>query len=141
MDNIMDTVWTTLGILYCLGFALLFPYFSYSVTYRSEASRWVCYRNVAIAGLILAGYSWTRMELNGGYQPTTVVGGDPLFGGGEVLPDGDFEPMTASERIASAVRMFFYFSLPCFFGVEIGLWRFTRDARKREVLKALLEND
>ena len=119
----MDFVWTTLGIVFALGFFLFFSFLSYRITYRSEASRWVCNRNVAIAGLILAGFSWIRMELNGGYHPTTFVDGDPLFGGGEVVPDGDFEPMTASERIASAIKTFFYFSLPCLFGVEIGLWR------------------
>ncbi|MDA9923183.1 hypothetical protein N9E25_07575 [Verrucomicrobiales bacterium] len=115
----------------------MFPYISYAFTYGSKASRWICYRNVAIAGLIIAGDSWIRMEVYGGYQPTTVVDGDPLFGGGEVVPDGDFEPMTAGERIASAVKTFFYFSLPCLFGVEIGLWRCRRDARKREVLDRL----
>lgn len=137
----MDLIWTILGILFAVGFFLIFPYLSYSITYRSEASRWICYRNVAIAGLILAGYSWIRLEVNGGYQPTTVVDGDPLFGGGEVIPVGDLKPMTAGERIVSAVKTFFYFSLPCFFGVEIGLWRSRRDARKREILDRLWEEE
>jgi hypothetical protein len=137
----MDLVWTILGIMFAVGFFLIFPYASYRIAYRSEASRWICYRNVAIAGLILAGYSWIRLEVNGGYQPTTVVDGDPLFGGGEVISDGDFEPMTAVERIASAVKTFFYFSLPCLFGVEIGLWRSRRDARKREILDRLWEEE